>query len=305
MFSASKIVDLTAASQAASHETSKYDKILGLRIGIQRAIDIANRLPLRSSISTNNNTNDDDDDDDNDINELYDKVNKKTLALLNDFNNLLDTTNTTTSTNTTSSNSNNTSSSNSKKRKKDITWDDIILPQSKLRLEWENTINKFHSRLHFGNDDKKASMRVFNDTIFDQINVIMNDDDRVIEKSTMPYNDSNRIDKNCNGSSNNSNSSSNNDNIYDTEVYDDRPFYSTLLKTFITSNANDNKGMSEEDLADIRKYKKKKNNVDRKASKGRKLRYNVHTKLQNFMFPIPYDNNNDVDADRIMQSLFQ
>ena len=63
--------------------------------------------------------------------------------------------------------------------------------------------------------------------------------------------------------------------------------------------------MSEEDLADIRRYKKKKNNVDRKASKGRKLRYNVHTKLQNFMFPIPSANNNDVDADRIMQSLFQ
>ena len=72
------------------------------------------------------------------------------------------------------------------------------------------------------------------------------------------------------------------------------------------SNANDNKGMSEDDLADLRRYKKKKNNVDRKASKGRKLRYNVHTKLQNFMFPIPYANSSsDIDADRIMQSLFQ
>lgn len=35
-----------------------------------------------------------------------------------------------------------------------------------------------------------------------------------------------------------------------------------------------------------RKAKRKKT-VDTKASKGRKLRYHVHEKLQNFMVPIP------------------
>ena len=134
----------------------------------------------------------------------------------------------------------------------------------------------------------------------------MNDDDRVIEKSTMPFNDSNRIDKVNNRNDDDNYNNDNINNNYDVEVYDDRQFYSTLLKSFLLSNANDNKGMSEDDLADLRRYKKKKNNVDRKASKGRKLRYNVHTKLQNFMFPIPYANStNDNDADRIMQSLFQ
>ena len=148
-------------------------------------------------------------------------------------------------------------------------------------------------------------MKVFNETIWDQITVLMNDDDRVIEKSTMPYTDSCRIDK-TNNNSNDDNANDDNNNNYDVEVYDDRQFYSTLLKTFILSNTNDNKGMSQDDLADLRRYKKKKSNVDRKASKGRKLRYTVHTKLQNFMFPIPYPNSNsDADADRVMQSLFQ
>ena len=32
---------------------------------------------------------------------------------------------------------------------------------------------------------------------------------------------------------------------------------------------------------------KKKANVDTKASKGRKLRYQVHEKIQHFMVPIP------------------
>lgn len=275
MFSTGKVVDLQAASLAASHEISKYDKVLGLRIGIQRAVDIANKLPLKSSIDY-----DDDNNDDVDIDELYNEINRKTQSLLNDFISILDKTN--------------------KKRKKEIAWDDVIAPQQRLQPEWERVVNKFHSRLHFGSEQKKSNMKIFNETIWDQISVLMNDDNKVIEKSTMPYNDSNRIDK-----LEITNIDDSNENSYDAEVYDDRPFYSTLLKTFITSNASDSKGMSEEDLADIRRYKKKKNNVDRKASKGRKLRYNVHTKLQNFMFPIPYAHNNDVDADRVMQSLFQ
>jgi hypothetical protein len=44
--------------------------------------------------------------------------------------------------------------------------------------------------------------------------------------------------------------------------------------------------------------------VDRKASKGRRLRYTVHAKLQSYMFPIPVadvDNN----TDRLLKSLFQ
>ncbi|CAJ0896802.1 15086_t:CDS:10, partial [Entrophospora sp. SA101] len=39
--------------------------------------------------------------------------------------------------------------------------------------------------------------------------------------------------------------------------------------------------------AEIKKTKQKKKPVDTKASKGRKLRYHIHEKLQNFMVPIP------------------
>lgn len=48
--------------------------------------------------------------------------------------------------------------------------------------------------------------------------------------------------------------------------------------------------------------------VERKASKGRKVRYNVHDKLQNFMFPLAHVGNAEVagvDAEKLFQSLFQ
>lgn len=49
--------------------------------------------------------------------------------------------------------------------------------------------------------------------------------------------------------------------------------------------------------------------MERKASKGRKVRYNVHDKLQNFMFPVGGGasavENISIDAEKLFQSLFQ
>lgn len=94
--------------------------------------------------------------------------------------------------------------------------------------------------------------------------------------------------------------------IYDEEVYDDRPFYSMLLKSFITSSSSEITGMRKEDILALQKYKRKGNNIDRKASKGRKIRYVLHPKLQNFMFPIRKAPSLDDSIDnRLMNSLFK
>lgn len=49
------------------------------------------------------------------------------------------------------------------------------------------------------------------------------------------------------------------------------------------------------------KIKKK---VDTKASKGRKLRYTVHEKIQNFMAPIPGEIWHEEQTDELFASLF-
>ena len=89
----------------------------------------------------------------------------------------------------------------------------------------------------------------------------------------------------------------------DCEVYDDRQFYSLLLKSFITAK-NAGAGLKPDDLAQLRKYRRKQQEVDRRASKGRKTRYTVHKKLQNFMFPHDPPMSH-LDVDRLLQSLFQ
>jgi len=72
----------------------------------------------------------------------------------------------------------------------------------------------------------------------------------------------------------------------DAEVFDDLDFYQQLLRDVIKARTGD---VGEQDwMAQQRERKaKKKLKVDTKASKGRKLRYEAHAKLQNFMVPVP------------------
>ncbi|KAJ7623459.1 apoptosis antagonizing transcription factor-domain-containing protein [Roridomyces roridus] len=74
------------------------------------------------------------------------------------------------------------------------------------------------------------------------------------------------------------------ENKLDVEVFDDTDFYQQLLRDIIDSRGN---GPGSNDWMAAQKQKKAKKKVDTKASKGRKIRYEAHEKLQNFMVPVP------------------
>ncbi|KAI8963212.1 TRAUB-domain-containing protein [Daldinia sp. FL1419] len=75
----------------------------------------------------------------------------------------------------------------------------------------------------------------------------------------------------------------------DQTIYDDADFYQLLLKELVDQRSGDASGAPGGPAATIRfaavKEAKAKRHVDTKASKGRKMRFNVHDKLQNFMAP--------------------
>ncbi|CEP09490.1 hypothetical protein [Parasitella parasitica] len=80
-------------------------------------------------------------------------------------------------------------------------------------------------------------------------------------------------------------------NTYDVEIFDDQDFYQQQLRELIESRMVDTDDPTAIGMRwAARKQteqKKKKKVVDRKSSKGRQLRFNIHEKLQNFMAPIP------------------
>lgn len=75
----------------------------------------------------------------------------------------------------------------------------------------------------------------------------------------------------------------------DPAIYDDADFYQLLLKELVDQRTGDASGGPGGPAATIRfaavKEARAKRHVDTKASKGRKMRFNVHDKLQNFMAP--------------------
>lgn len=94
---------------------------------------------------------------------------------------------------------------------------------------------------------------------------------------------------------------------YDEEIFDDQDFYNQLMRELIdrqTSNVLDPVELARKsiELQNLRNKTKKK--VDTKASKGRKIRYNVHKQLVNFMAPIYRTKMSEEARNELFHSLF-
>ncbi|XP_032768221.1 protein AATF [Rattus rattus] len=95
----------------------------------------------------------------------------------------------------------------------------------------------------------------------------------------------------------------------DEEIFDDDDFYHQLLRELIerktsSLDPNDQVAMGRQWLAIQKLRSKIRKKVDRKASKGRKLRFHVLSKLLSFMAPIDHTAMNDEARTELYRSLF-
>jgi protein AATF/BFR2 len=93
-------------------------------------------------------------------------------------------------------------------------------------------------------------------------------------------------------------------------IYDDADFYGILLQSLLEQRSADSVAASASSNISInagfqmRREAKTKKQVDTKASKGRKMRYTVHEKLQNFMAPEDRGSWGERQMDELFGSLF-
>ncbi|KAK7098924.1 protein AATF-like [Littorina saxatilis] len=117
---------------------------------------------------------------------------------------------------------------------------------------------------------KFKSFNSFNTSVLKQIEQILSDRDRLVRRT--------RVSRDADAG-----------DIKPEEIFDDNDFYQKLLRQLVEHKAADaeNSASTQSQWLEIQKLrtKKKKKEVDTRASKGRKLRYNVHSKLVNFMAP--------------------
>ncbi|KAF3691327.1 Protein AATF Apoptosis-antagonizing transcription factor Rb-binding protein Che-1 [Channa argus] len=95
----------------------------------------------------------------------------------------------------------------------------------------------------------------------------------------------------------------------DEDIFDDDDFYHQLLRELIerktsAADPNDQVSMGRQWLAIQKLRSKIKKKVDTKASKGRKVRFHIHSKLVNFMAPIDHSSIGDEARNELYRGLF-
>ncbi|XP_066930083.1 protein AATF-like [Clytia hemisphaerica] len=98
---------------------------------------------------------------------------------------------------------------------------------------------------------------------------------------------------------------------YDAEIFDDSDFYHEMLKELIERKSNLTNGNEDDPIASGRRWlelqklrTKTKRKVDTRASKGRKVRYDIHSKLVSFMAPQEIGSMSDQARNDLFSSLF-
>lgn len=166
----------------------------------------------------------------------------------------------------------------------DEDWSKIFNFHNRIAPFRNNSIEKWHRRTQVATGAAAFSgkLSAFNQSVADQVTGYMRDPNRMIRQMQLrrssvgvygkvpgEHENTTEEDENTNG---------------DPELLDDSEFYQQLLKEFFETC---DPATSEAAFHSLKKQQPKKRKVvDRRASKSRKIRYNVHEKMVNFMAPV-------------------
>lgn len=175
-------------------------------------------------------------------------------------------------------------------------WEEAVEDYEAQREHWKDTLDRTHQRVCLtsaGALKAAKKFRAVNQGLWNQVEASMADVDRRKRRCHLLQGQVNVVGQ----------APVNADETaeVDGEAYDDTELYQQLLREFM-ENTGDASGVDPLWLAGRKATKKSKKGVDRKASKGRKLRYAVHPKLEHFMFPVPLGQT-PMDIDRLFASL--
>ncbi|XP_075760891.1 protein AATF isoform X2 [Pelodiscus sinensis] len=190
-----------------------------------------------------------------------------------------------------------------------------------FRMYRNNTLQKWHDKTKLASGKLGKGFSAFERSILTQIDHIMMDKERLLRRTQTkrsvyrvlgkPEKESQPVPESLPGCSEVIPQAKSNTHLkdLDEEIFDDDDFYHQLLRELIerktsSLDPNDQVAMGRQWLAIQKLRNKIQKKVDRKASKGRKIRYHVHSKLVSFMAPIDHCTMNDDARTELYRSLF-
>lgn len=177
-----------------------------------------------------------------------------------------------------------------------------------------NVIEKWGSKVLYVSNLNTSKFKSINQSIPKQVEDIMKDREKILKKTQL--NRSQVTPLTLKGESEENRIAAYEaserkplDSNFNEEIFDDSDFFQQMLKEFLEtgmSETNDSIEMTRQFLALRALQSKVKKNVDRKASKGRKLRYAEHEKLVSFMAPMyrKYKGTETFMASQLLKSIF-
>ncbi|KAG6937777.1 apoptosis antagonizing transcription factor, partial [Chelydra serpentina] len=190
-----------------------------------------------------------------------------------------------------------------------------------FRTYRNNTLQKWHDKTKLASGKMGKGFSAFERSILTQIDHIMMDKERLLRRTQTKRSvyrvlgkleqESQPVPESLPGCSEVVPQAKSNTHLkdLDEEIFDDDDFYHQLLRELIerktsSLDPNDQVAMGRQWLAIQKLRSKIQKKVDRKASKGRKIRYHVHSKLVSFMAPIDHCTMNDDARTELYRSLF-
>ena len=155
----------------------------------------------------------------------------------------------------------------------------------KCQKDWESIFNQRHKdvRLHAGLTSSKNQFRVLDNSFWEQVEQTVSHEELMMQSHESPE----ELGK---------------------KQFDDSKVYQQLLKDFLSVSNSDSKTGGSSTTKTLgptgRLSVRTVNKVDRRASKGRKLRYTPIPKLVNFTFPLSRPSTGMLDEDAWFRSMF-
>ncbi|GAO46944.1 TRAUB-domain-containing protein [Saitoella complicata NRRL Y-17804] len=182
-------------------------------------------------------------------------------------------------------------------------WSDFQALDEQFQGWQESTLTKWSNKVQAASGvPLNKKFKAVNQGILAQIQETLSDKDRLVQRTRL-----NRSNNKILGAEEEDKTSKDatDEHLrnFNSEIFDDTDFYQGMLKELIDRRMLDSGNGTGTQWAAIKQPKQKKANVDTKASKGRKLRYHVHEKLQSFMAPIPTAQWHDEQIDELFASL--
>lgn len=261
---------------AIQKQRRTYDELLNLRIRLQKALIAANTLPVIESESE-------------ETPEPYEAAEEAAINLLNTISNLKDRFGSATQTGS--------------KRKRELSvsmpseelWEHLQKDEEGLRQFRQDRLEKWSKKVQSVTVTTTSRLGSKNKTIVNVLEEQLGDPTSRLVKRT-------RVARSC------APAQAAKRVTEDEHIYDDADFYQQLLKELVEQRTVDTAGEQVGAVPSVMltaaNSAKSRKIVDRKASKGRKMRFTVHEKLQNFMAPEDRRTWEQGAVDRLFGTLF-